>query len=166
MGDGTESPPLEEFPGFKHFLYRGQGLGVALLRNYPPILVFYLATAFRQLPEQHSQGLEKVERFKSGDHHRFTVVSGNEFIGPPADDHAHVSRPQKAGERKIRGFQEGPKGGQDGNMVAEQREIPKTFPLGLQDGQGSGRHGSLETYTEKDHFSSRVGAGDLQRIQR
>ena len=56
-------------------------------------------------------------------------------------------------------------GWDDGDVVAEQREIADPFCLGLQDCQGCGGHRRLEAEAEENHFAVRVRTGQREGIE-
>jgi hypothetical protein len=127
--------------------------------------VYWFSTALGNLLDHHPQRLQQVERLEPGDHDRLVVALGNEGIRAVADDHADMSRSQKAVEHQIRTIENRLDGRDDGDVIAEQRKIPDLFAPRLQHRQCRARHRGLKAECEEHDFAPWIVPGELQRIE-
>ncbi len=135
MVDRAQSPPLEELAQLEHLVHRIERRVVAGVWHHALVLVLDLAAAFGQLFEHHPDRLQDVQRFESGDHQRLAVVTGDERVGRAADHHADVAGAEEAVERELRRVEDRLDRRDDGDVVAEHREVVDVLGLGAQHGE-------------------------------
>ncbi len=83
-----------------------------------------------------------------------------------SDDHADVSRSDESVEPQVGGVQDGLERRHDGDVIAEQREVPDAVAPRLQHGERRARHRGFEAQREEHHLALRVHARELQGIER
>ena len=110
--------------------------------------------------------MQQIERFEPGNGDRLAVMPGNEVVGPRADHHADVTRPDKSVQPQVWRIENRLDRWNDRDVIAKQREV--SYPLGtrLDQRHRGARHGGFEAEAEEHHLPLRVLAGQRQRIQR
>ena len=117
--DRSKAPPLEEFAQFVNARHRAQRRRIAAFGNDAGILVFDFDATLFDLPQDHPDRLQDIERLEAGDDHRLAIESGDEVIRSGPDHHRDVARPEKTIEPEIGAVENCLDGGDDGDVIAE-----------------------------------------------
>ena len=147
----------------RHHLERAQ---VALVRHHAPVLVLDLTATLRQLPEDHLDRLEHVERLEARDHDRPAVVGGYELERPRADHRADVAGTDEAVEAQVGRVEQCTKRRHDRHVVAHAREVLDALGLGALEGQRRRGRCGLEADREEDDLAVGVLLRDPERVER
>ena len=99
--------------------------------------------------KNHPGRLQHVQRLEARDHQWPLVMVGDEPVGPRADHHAHMAGPQESIELQLRAVEDRLDGRDDGDVIAEQREIVDALALGLENGERGRGHRRLEAEPEE-----------------
>src|SRR6266508_6342273 len=143
-----------------------QRRGVPIPRHYPGVLVLHRAAPLRQLAHEHVDGLENVQRLEPGHNHGFAVIAWDELIRPAADHRRNVTWANEAVQPQVRRIEDRLDGRDDGDVIAEDREVLESLGSGAEHGHSRGRRRSLEADRHEYDALVWVLAGDLQRVQR
>ncbi|MPM94816.1 hypothetical protein SDC9_141964 [bioreactor metagenome] len=158
----VQTPPFEVLAHLENLGDQRLRLQVAVAVDSARELVFDFGAAFVDLADQHADRLHHVERLKPGDDHRLSVLLGEEFIGPAADDRRHVRRADEAVERHgtplthFRRFEDAGDRRRRQHVAAEDREVLQTERGGLLDCYCGGRRRRFEADGEEDDLFVRV----------
>src|ERR1700691_1263863 len=123
MRDKAEAAPPEERPQFHGLVQGSERAGVAVPGNGARILIFNLNAPLSDLPEDHTNGLQDVERLESSHHDRLAIVARDEFIRTAADYGRDVTGPDKAVEPQVGRIEYRLDRRNDRHVVAENRKV-------------------------------------------
>src|SRR6185503_17158563 len=92
LRDEAQSSPFEIGAQFKDFGHSVERAAISLPRDYTLVLVLDLLFVVIHLAQQHNDGLQKIQRFESGDYNGFAFVCRNPSVRSAADDCRDVAR--------------------------------------------------------------------------
>src|SRR6185437_11043852 len=162
--DKAQTAPFEVGTQFKNLCHGAQRRAITLPWHYSLVLIFHFGFTRAQLTQDHQDGLQQVERLKSGNHNWLMLIPGNPFIRPAADDRGDVSWTDKSVQAHVGRIENGPNGGDDGDVIAEYRKVSYALGFGPHQGQGSGGRSGLKSNGKKHHVLVRIGARQFERI--
>src|SRR6266567_6872463 len=166
MGNEAKAAPLEEGSQFHGTRHRLERLDVALWPHHSRVLVLDLCPAFMKLLYNHVDGLHNIERLETGNHDRLVMLACNEIVRPHADHHTHVSCTDKTIQSQVGRVENSFHRRYDGHMIAEDREIPRSFGLCPQEGDGRRGGSRLKADGKEDHLPVGMLAGKFVGIER
>ena len=137
---------------------------VAFPRDHALVLVLDFGFAGLELPQEHDDGLQQVERLEAGGDDGLAFVFGDPLVGSAADDRGDVSGADEAIEAHVGRIENRPDRGNDGDMVAEDREIANALLHGAHQGERGRRRGGFESDGKEHDFFVGILSGDLERV--
>jgi hypothetical protein len=122
---------------------------VAFPRNDALVLIFDLGFARLQLAQEHDDGLQHVQRLEARDHDGLAFVLCDPLVRPAADDGGDMPGTDEGVEPHVGRIENRADGGNDGDVVAEDREVADAFGLGAHHRERGGGRGGLKTDGER-----------------
>ena len=141
-------------------------LDVPLPPHRPCVLVLRLVAPRLQLPEEHVDRLEQVERLEARDYDGEAVLLGQRLVFPVARDCANVPRRDEALHLIVRRGSDRLHGGGDQHVGGQHGEVVDAVPLRQEDGHGVGGGGGLEADGEEYEPLVGIVPRHLDSIQR
>src|ERR1700683_4288773 len=151
LRDEAEAAPFEVGTQLENFRHGFEGGAIAFPGNYALVLIFDFGLACLQLAQKHNYRLQHVERLEAGDYDGLVLVVRDPFIRAAADDGGDVAGADESVEAHVRGIKNRTDGGDDGDVVAENRKVADTFGARAHDGERGGGRGGFEADGEKHY---------------
>src|SRR5271157_4014655 len=102
MRDEAEAAPFEVGTELHDLANECQGVRIALPGHNARVLIFDLGAPFRELAQDHRDGLKDIEWLEAGNHKRLSVLLRNKLVGLAANHRRDMTWTDKAVEPKVR----------------------------------------------------------------
>src|SRR5919204_4096211 len=135
LRDEAEAPPLERRPQLHRLGDRLERARIPFLAHDARVLVLDLGAAVGELPEDHVDRLEHVERLESGDDQRLSPFLRNEAVRPRPDHRRDMARADEAVQAEVGRREDRADRRDDRDVVAEDGEVPDVLTAGAEERQ-------------------------------